>query len=111
MRLIGQLLRWSCFGWVTTVAVTLLYLALTDRSLGDALFGGALFASVCLVGAGAMSFGGGGFVSSNVHTRALRRHEHERWEEEGAILTPFGAALLVVPQLIGVAILVSNAQV
>lgn len=90
------------------VVTTGIYLATSDRAFTDVVFGGALFASVCLLGIGAMSLGGGGIAWTDPTSRGVRRLERDRWDEEGAMLTPFGAALLVIPQLLGGAVLIGS---
>ena len=107
MRVLKQLSRWSALGWLLTFALTAFYLLVSDRNFSDALFGGALFASIALLGIGAMSLGGGG-ISWMDPNGGARRVERERWDEQGAVLTPLGAALTVIPQLLGGAYLVSR---
>lgn len=102
-----QLLRWSILGWLLTLALSGFYFVVSDRGFTDALFGGALFASVALLGIGAMSLGGGG-MSWMDPSGGARRRELDRWDEEGALLTPFGVSLLVIPQLLGVAYLLAR---
>ncbi len=72
MRMMRQLLRWSAVGWTLTLVLTGFYL-LTDRTLSDALFVGALFASIALVGMGAMSLGGGVDEAAAVWFRRTKR--------------------------------------
>jgi len=94
-----------------TAVITGFYWHFGKVPFHDAFFTGALYTSIGLIGIGMMSFAGGGIVWQDVFTRATRRSERERIAEEGALLTPLGAALVVAAQVMLVSIAVARGTV
>jgi hypothetical protein len=103
---LNDVVRLSFFAWAGTIVLTMVWSNVGNKSFLDAFIAASLLAEVVVVGQGVFGIGGGQMSWTDPITRAARRRNRDRESMRGT-LTPLGVSLVVAPQLLLVALLIS----